>query len=307
MKATKKIMIKNIITYSNDGRISLADLYKSHVFLVNTGRFKLEELLLQKVKIKKEELSLPVNCLKTIKKGKALWIISGIHGEEPAGPNSIAKNIKIFLELSRKKIPLILLPLCNPAGYFRNWRYFNTPEYNKNLEGQSIGDSEHLLPDKSGRARRSEPSSNECDIFTKKILRLSKEYPPFLVLDFHEDNLSDKGYIYSGFPAEKYSPAANKIIDLFKENNFPVQYYGKTRFGEEIKKGIVSATEDGSVDELLRTKKILIKGIYNEGPSAKEVFVIETGAKNISLRKRINMQSQILKNLYILWNKSLKS
>jgi hypothetical protein len=37
-----------------------------------------------------KKIALPIIALRTPKKGKALWVISGIHGEEPAGPNAIS-------------------------------------------------------------------------------------------------------------------------------------------------------------------------------------------------------------------------
>jgi len=42
---------------------------------------------------------------------------------------------------------VVLIPLCNPHGYARNWRYLNTSKYSEEIEGQSFGDSSHLFPE----------------------------------------------------------------------------------------------------------------------------------------------------------------
>ena len=41
----------------------------------------------------------------------------------------------------------MLLPLNNPHGYANNWRYLNMATYSEAIEGQSVGDSSHLLAD----------------------------------------------------------------------------------------------------------------------------------------------------------------
>jgi hypothetical protein len=78
--------------------------------------------------------------------GPATWIISGIHGEEAAGPNAIAAAIDDIAKLGEHR-PVVLIPLSNPHGYVRNWRYLNSPVWSENIDAQSVGDSSHLLPD----------------------------------------------------------------------------------------------------------------------------------------------------------------
>ncbi|HPZ07104.1 MAG TPA: hypothetical protein PL110_03250 [Candidatus Eremiobacteraeota bacterium] len=293
----------SITSYDQDGRKSIIELYKVQLELKNKYGWEMEEIFTEEILLEnKQVLLLSANCLKTLSKGPALWVISGIHGEEPAGPNAITENIEIFAKLDKKGIPVVLLPLCNPLGYYKNWRYPNTPEYSETIPGHSVGDSEHLLPDKSEQARSKVPSSTESDAFTKKVLELSNEYPPVIVLDFHEDNLLEKGYIYSQGPLGIEDPAATKIVDLFLENNFPIHLSGKTRFNEDIKGGIISGVQDGSIDELLSAKKIILNGTLIEGPSAKSVIVIETSSMNTVLSERIKVHSKIMSIIEDLWD-----
>jgi hypothetical protein len=69
--------------------------------------------------------------------GKAVWILAGMHGEEPAGPNAIAASIEAIAELGAKRA-VVLLPLNNPHGYARNWRYLNMPVYSAEVEGVGL-------------------------------------------------------------------------------------------------------------------------------------------------------------------------
>jgi hypothetical protein len=45
--------------------------------------------------------------------GPAAWFIIGIHGEEPAGPNTLAGL--------GEQYAVGFVPLANPHGYVRNW------------------------------------------------------------------------------------------------------------------------------------------------------------------------------------------
>ncbi len=86
------------------------------------------------------------------------------------------------------------------------------------------------------------------------------------------------------------------------ENNFPIHLTGKTRFDEDIKGGIISGVQDGSVDELLSSKKIISDGNLIEGPYAKSVIVIETSSMNTPLSEMVKVYSKIIGIIEELWN-----
>jgi hypothetical protein len=89
-----------------------------------------------------------IKSWRTPHRGEALWVLSGIHGEEPAGPNAIAANLASLTQLADAGVPIVVIPLANPNAYRHNWRYPNTPERDwKKGGGYSVGDAEHLLPD----------------------------------------------------------------------------------------------------------------------------------------------------------------
>ena len=88
-----------------------------------------------------------IRAWRTTQQGPALWLLAGIHGEEPAGPNAIAASINVIAGLAKTGVPMVVIPLCNPVAYARNWRYPNTPDRDWRGGGYSVGDASYLLPD----------------------------------------------------------------------------------------------------------------------------------------------------------------
>jgi hypothetical protein len=224
--------------------------------------------------------------------------MSGIHGEEPAGPNAMAAVIEALAELG-KQYPVVLLPLCNPHGYARNWRYLNIPVYSETIEGNSVGDSSHLLPqpEQPGVARSATASSPEADALGRYIVEMSTRYPPVISIDLHEDNLIEKGYVYSQGVSGAGDPLALGARQVLIENGIPLEMSGKTRFDEDIDQGIIGPVTDSSVDELMSSPRIVVNGQLRAGPDASTVLVFETPAKNTSLEKRVEAHKALLRKL----------
>ena len=117
-----EINYPDVPTYKKDSRMPITEVYRKLSRLKDSLWID-EVICSQRVDLKEYKRKfLPILGFRTRLKGDALWIISGIHGEEPAGVNAIAKNIK-FLNKLAKKIPIVLIPLANPSGYRRDWRY----------------------------------------------------------------------------------------------------------------------------------------------------------------------------------------
>lgn len=291
--------IPNLKTYS-DGRKPIKELYSSFIELQNSN-WILDVIAVSSCVYMGEKVSLPIIALRTPNPGKkALWLISGIHGEEPAGPNAISDSEAIgSIKQLGKKTPVVLLPLCNPLGYLRNWRYLNQEKWGPNSEGKSVGDSEHCLPDSknSGLPRRENPSSLEAEMLTKYIIETSKEYTPLISLDFHEDDLISKGYVYSHGRLGLKDNIAKRAVKILLDSGIPIQTEGKTRFGEKILKGIVRGEKDGSVEELLSTEKIIVNNKVVYKPAARTSLGIETPAKAMSLDRRKHAHLKILTSL----------
>jgi len=239
-----------------------------------------------------------------------IWLLAGVHGEEPAGPVALSKSISLFEKLAKNGFSLVIVPLINPTGYFRNYRYlFDSRDWKK---GKSMGDTESFLAGINGKPRLSKPSSLQGKKFLNYIINLSKEYPPDIVLDFHEDELRTLGgdpiyhgdledknvYVYLHSALNRDCPVAKKIIAILKNNNIGIKLRGEagTRFKEKIINGIVSNVKDSSLDELLSAKKIFLNKKLVPGPSAKSVVVIETPT-SISIGKRIKIHKEILNKI----------
>ncbi len=292
-----QIRLPKLDTYKRDKRRPIEEVYNSFSKL---GKNWIGEIIAyQKADSgKNKNILLPIIGFRTKNKGNAIWIIAGIHGEEPAGVNALARKLR-FLNRLGKKIPIVLLPLCNPSGYWRNWRYPHSKKMSKSNEADSVGDSEHYLPDlkRQIKARKKEPLSKVAGIFSSYVLGLSKKYRPFLVLDLHEDVSKTKTYIYSQGRLGANDPTAKEIVSILKKKGVKIYEKGKTSFGQKIINGIVSKVHDGSIDELLASKYIVKGKRRVKGPYARSVIVVETNAVGISLSKRVRIHSKILNKI----------
>jgi hypothetical protein len=253
-----------------------------------------------------------IRVWRTPHEGEALWILSGIHGEEPAGPNAVAANLASLTQLADSGVPIVLIPLANPRAYRHHWRYPNTPERDwKKGGGYSVGDAEYLLPDLSrdGKPRAAQAPGPETRALTQHVLRLAERYPPRLVLDLHEDELSTEGgYIYSQGRQAEDNPAGTEIIRLLQATGIPLRQSGKTRFGETIVQGVISRDDqggpirDGSIDELLAATDVYVGGRMVRGPSAHTVIVVETPAfAGSRFDLRVAAQGAVVQHVAELW------
>jgi hypothetical protein len=259
---------------------------------------------------------LAIRAWRTPQRGAALWILAGIHGEEPAGPNAIAASLGSLVELAASGVPMVVIPLCNPTAYRNNWRYPNTAERDWRKGGYSVGDAESLLPDlETGtRPRAPAPPGPDTRALTEFVLRMAESHPPRLVLDLHEDELStDGGYIYSQGRDAAGNPVGAEVIRLLQASGIPIRRSGRTRFDEPIVDGVISRDDkglpirDGSIDELLAAEEVFVDGRRTRGPGAPTVIVVETPAfAGSRLDLRVAAQSAVVRHVRELWHLSAK-
>jgi hypothetical protein len=292
------LFVTPAITTHPDGRMPVQQLYTAYLALVQDG-WQLDVV----VQSRPEETSaaLPIIALRSPRSGPAVWILSGIHGEEPAGPNAVARAIDDIAKLA-ESVPVVLVPLCNPHGYARNWRYLNTPTYSESIEGHSVGDSSHLLPDTEdpSRPRAAAASSPEADALTRYLVDLAAFYPPRYSIDLHEDDLIAEGYIYSQGDLGADDELAFEAVRVLRENGIPIKVEGQTRFGEEITGGIIGPVTDSSIDELASARRVLVDGSARQGPAARTVLVFETPARDTPLTQRTAAHVALLRRLAAL-------
>ena len=295
--------------YTADGRATLRQLSSRFESLATEHGWRQETVYAYP-----DTPGFEIRAWRTQRAGEALWIISGIHGEEPAGPNAIAANLDALVALERLGVPIVLLPLCNPKAYDRNWRYPNTAERDWRKGGYSVGDAEYLLPDleRGTPARAAAAPGPETEALTQFVLRLAEQYPPRLVLDLHEDELSTEGgYIYSQGTRPDDSPVGAEIIRLLVAAGIPIRQSGLTRFGEPIAKGVIgrdaegAPIRDGSIDELLAAPKVFVRGTPAPGPAAPTVIVVETPAfAGSRFDLRVAAQGAVVRQVQALWRLS---
>jgi hypothetical protein len=295
--------------YVADGRQPLAQLLARYDSLAQQHGW-----LTATVYAYPDDPGLAIRAWRTPQQGPALWLLAGIHGEEPAGPNAIAKQLANLVRLARSGVPIVLIPLCNPKAYRSNWRYPNTAERDFRKGGYSVGDAEYLLPDLSegAKPRAAAAPGPETLALTQFVLQTSQTYPPRLVLDLHEDELSTGGgYIYSQGADPGNSPVGAEVIRLLQASGIPIRNSGLTRFGEPIVGGMISRDDqggpirDGSIDELLATTTVLVNHVAMPGPAAPTVIVVETPAfAGSKFALRVAAQGQVVRRVQKLWELS---
>ncbi|MDZ4731077.1 MAG: hypothetical protein SH820_14150 [Xanthomonadales bacterium] len=283
-----------LVTY-DDGRQDIVALYHQYLLLKEAG-WQLD--IVSQSQPAGRDYALPIIALRTPQEGEAVWILSGVHGEETAGPNAIAASIDALRELGEHRA-VVVLPLNNPHGYANNWRYLNVAVYDAAVDGQSVGDSSHLLidPENPEAARAAAASSPEADAITAYILAMSKRYPPIVSLDLHEDNLIDQGYVYSQGKLGAADPLASLAVQVLAEHGIPLKMSGTTRFDEPISQGIIGPVIDSSVDELISASSVIVNGEVLPGPNADTVLVFETPAAALALQQRVQAHVALLQQL----------
>lgn len=290
-------IVENVSTFE-DGRAPIQQIYNSYLPLLEQG-WTLDRIA--ESRPPGTEQALPIIALRSPLTGPAAWFFTGIHGEEPAGPNAMAASVDALAELG-KRYPVVILPLCNPQGYARNWRYLNMPVYSEDIDGQSVGDSSHVLvalpPDTGSRAPA--PSSMEADAITRYALDLAKTYPPRYSIDLHEDNLIHEGYVYSQGVDGAQDVLAIEAVSILRQHNIAIKMSGQTRFGEDIVDGIIGPVNDSSIDELMSANQVSVDGQLVEGPGADTVLVFETPAASVTIEQRIKAHSALLRRLTVL-------
>jgi len=296
--ASPVMLPPGVATYAADGRQPIDALYAAYLSLVEHG-WTVE--IVADSRPAGTAAALPILALRSPPHGAAVWMLAGIHGEEPAGPNAIAETIDAIAALGRER-PVVLMPLLNPQGYARNWRYLNVPVYSETVDGQSVGDSSHLLlsSEDPARARAGAPTSAEAGAITAFILRQIGDYPPASSIDLHEDNLIDEGYVYSQGALGAADPLAIEAVAVLKAEGVPIKMDGKTRFDEAIVGGIIGPVVDSSIDELMSSATVLANGRPTRGPAAATVLVLETPAAALPLAQRVRAHAALLRRLMAL-------
>lgn len=279
----------------DDGRATIHELYASYGSLLGKG-FELD--VITRSWPAGTSHAIPIIALRTQRAGPALWIISGIHGEEPAGPNAIARVIDDIADAGRDRA-ILLIPLGNPHGYARNWRYLNSESWSENIEAQSVGDSSHMLidPGDESRPRAAVASSPEAGAITRYVFDMLADYPPRISIDLHEDDKIGEGYVYSQGLRGASEPLANEAVRVLRDNGVPIKLSGQTRFGEPIENAIIGPVTDSSIDELMSAQEIIVDGAVRAGPAAPIVLVFETPAGNLPLSRRIGAHEALLRQM----------
>jgi len=280
-----------MIELCKDGRRTIGELYTKLCELNKYGwvkeeiAFSIERGIVQ-----------PVIAFRTRKRGKALYLISGMHGEEPAGPEAIAEPLESIIRLG-EKMPIVLVPLCNPIGYMKDWRYLNQKRWEKDGNGVGPTDAELWLPvrRRGNKARDNAPSCQEAFNLSNYLISQFRPYPPKAMIDLHEDELAKAAYVYSHGKHGKDDRIALGILDLFKEMGIPL-LSGETRWKEKVNNGLVEVVPDGSIEDLFASEDLIVKGQRVSGSGAETVLALEL-PQTLSLTQRVVAYNRVIASL----------
>jgi hypothetical protein len=293
--------LESVRTCEEDGRRPLPALYAAYGTLLGAG-FRGTIVYHQEAPRRGgSTMAIPVVAFQSGAGGPALWLIAGVHGEEPAGPNAVAEEIETLAALAARGVPLVVFPLSNAAGYARNWRYPHTP--NRTWEGAvSVMDAEHGLPapEDPTRPRRSEPACPAAGALTRWALALLGTHPPRLCLDHHEDDALAAAYVYSQGPDGTEDPIARRAVAVLAAHGLPIQRAGTTRFGEPVHDGLIGPVQVGAFAEWLTAPAVFVDGRRVSKPVCHTHLTIET-AGHEALRRRIEGHAAILRSLGEFW------
>lgn len=313
-------------TFSEDRRAPIEQLYSTFDQLSSVHGWK-KHVMFNQVAVEPEHSArthFPIVAYTTIKSGPALYLLAGVHGEEPAGPMAFAKEIEVLIELAKNGVPIVFLPLCNPKGYYRDERYVNArrnPEF-----GRSATEADHFmvhLEDKT-ISRTQEPASPESFAINTFLYTQFSNYPPLLEVDTHEDEadlIHHDGPLHERFSTYCYvisklghdDPIGRHVIKLLTASGIPFQT-GWTRFGEWVERGVVVPEEgEGSIDEFLASEFCVINGVVQPKPAVRCSITTETPTyrgveqfgkvtpTRIPISERVEAQGAVIKSLSYLW------
>lgn len=279
----------------SDGRMTLREIESAYQPLLDSGMWDRDEICNQRVFDKDGRIigRLPVYALRTRIRGAAMYVIAGIHGEEPAGPNALARSVDYLGAYAEQGIPMVVMPMANPAGYYRDWRYQNAHRGH----GNSIGDADHVLPAKNGPGPRRSAASSVESGYVMDYLQSLKEngWNPFMGLDLHEDDddainpSCEHPYLYVYGERGVEEAMAKRVVKILLENGTQLTLEGRTRDGHEVVGGLVANVRDGSIDEFL----------HHLG--AKTVTVVETPINGFELEHRVRAHAAVVEAISELW------
>lgn len=320
MSAEQNFRYPDVKTYDKDGRKPLGELYnESYAKLLKRG-WRAELITTQDGELEDgKKVTLPIYAFlspkKTSEPESALWIIGGVHGEESAPANAFGQEIEAISSLPDIGISVAAIFVANSFGYCKDWRYPNAKR-DMNI-GNSVGDADYLLQRNFFKflPRAFKPNSKTAEKLTKWVLRTSRLYEPFLVIDHHETELEEKPSHPDPTFCYSYAYADEKILDIIcpqlakilSKSGYRVQKKGITRYFEPIKDGFVKNSHDGSTDELLASSKYIENFHIKKKKPAKAVFVLETiipykiAGRLKTMNNRVSVHSEIIRSYPKIW------
>ena len=143
-------------------------------------------------------------------------ITAGFHGEEPAGPLTLARYFpRIAARAAKKKVGLTVFPCINPSGFELGTRYNASEERpNNDFLRYRLADGSEV-----GELYGKDPPHQRWHLFnggpkeTRAVRQVLKRVrTPIAALDLHQDNYMRRAatYAYVFGDAKHYAPLARR-------------------------------------------------------------------------------------------------
>lgn len=222
----------------------------------------------------KTDNDLPIFLLQNdhVKGQPNIMIMSGVHGEETAGPWGLL-NVMMKLKLMKIHVNISIIPIMNPYGFSKGIRF------NADLKSINSG----YFRTKSGKPEL----TTEGEIFNRNFVRFS-ELARNGFLSCHEDVMEKHFFIYEIINGTKPDFYCNEI-QLIGIKYFDKQPDGPTYDGT-VKDGVVMNEKDGTIDDYLFTIGGIHRAITTETPGTADI------------NKRVYVTEQLITKFIELYN-----
>jgi hypothetical protein len=279
-------------SFSRDGRKSPEEIHE----IISNCLLK-ENWISEKISHSEDrERTFPIISYRTPNSGNGtIYLLSGIHGEEPAGPNAIANSIESLVALGKER-PVVLVPILNPAAYNKDWRYIDQRRWDG--IGISVNDTEHLMVT-DGKPRKEQPSCREALEVNNFFVSMFKQYQPRLMIDFHEDELEQEGaYAYSHGRHGAKDEIGKRILAEIKKSGIPLKIgeNKETRWEQKIIDGFVSFENDSSIDDFFSAQELWYNGKIINGPNTETAIATELPT-NLPLELRCKAYESVIRTI----------
>ncbi|MEK7565977.1 MAG: hypothetical protein AAB506_02950, partial [Patescibacteria group bacterium] len=250
----------------------------------------------------------PIFYYHTPQPGPSVWIQACLHGyKEQTGPMVLSEEVNTLAQIG-KDIPMVVIGLFN-ANYVKNKRYPDALSRHSNSHTSLCDFDHHVLSKKykSPRPRKERAANPYCEVLGIRLLKILEDFPALISLALHDDfaySYEKAGYgkthIYSDGQMGTSDPVAKRCVEVLANSGINLRMNTNSQAKERTVGGI-STMSNGSFENFLAAKKLIVNGRLVEGPQVPICITIETPIRErnhrISIDRRLAAQAAIIREI----------